>query len=267
MLKLVDIENEKIQDATVAALSRSLREKRVANKFLGLMDSKSEAVQVRAICAMMGYANFGNIIYRIMAIHPSKGVDEKKFVNKLWVALECESEQVQVAALWALIKLNKGEQVKERIIDAFKSESELLQLVGMYGLTKLGIKDERVTEGLLKYTESENVLIQALAGKVLGEFIRPNEEILRKLSSLLDLLRYKIIKIAAFCILLSSSHIPSFCGSPLFALSQIIPQQVYYIMTKLLKRGLILNLFRIFSNLSVFHLFLIRRHVIVFMKR
>ena len=42
----------------------------------------------------------------------------------------------------------------------------------------------------------------------------------------IDLLRYKIIKIAAFCILLSSSHIPSFCGSPLFALSQIIPQQV-----------------------------------------
>ena len=42
-------------------------------------------------------------------------------------------------------------------------------------------------------------------------------------------MRYKIIKIAAFCSLLSSSHIPSFCGSPLFALSQIIPQQVYYV--------------------------------------
>jgi hypothetical protein len=46
--------------------------------------------------------------------------------------------------------------------------------------------------------------------------------------AILDLLRYKTIKIAAFCSLLSSSHIPSFCGSPLFALSQIIPQQVYY---------------------------------------
>lgn len=47
-----------------------------------------------------------------------------------------------------------------------------------------------------------------------------------KIRYIIDLLRYKIIKIAAFCSLLSSSHIPSFCGSPLFALSQIIPQQV-----------------------------------------
>ena len=185
LLKFVDSNDEKIQDAVVAALSESLRNwELVANKFLELIDSKSEIVQVRAICAMRGYTDFG-ISRSHVSYFPPVEVDEKKFINKLLKALECESEQVQAAALWALIELNKGEKVKEKVINAFESESELLQLVGLCGLTKLEVKNEKVTERLLKDIESENALIQASAGKVLERFIEPNEEILGILSSLL----------------------------------------------------------------------------------
>jgi hypothetical protein len=156
----------------------------VANKFLELIDSKSEIVQVRAICAMIGYIDFGISRGHVSYFPPVK-VDEKKINNKLLKALECESEQVQAAALWALIELNKGEKVKEKVINAFESESELLQLVGICGLTKLEVKNEKVTERLLKDRESENALIQASAGKVLERFIEPNEEIQGILSSIL----------------------------------------------------------------------------------
>lgn len=181
LFKLIDNESEKIQDAAVAALVSTIREKRVANKILELIDNKSEIVRVRAISAMSGYADFG--IVRV-SYSPMR-VDKKKFLNKLLKALECESEQVQTAALWALIKSNKGKRVKEKIINAFESESIPLQLVGMYGLNELGIKDERITERLLKDVEGENALIQASAGRVLEKFIEPNEEILKKLSSIL----------------------------------------------------------------------------------
>ena len=149
-----------------------------------LIDSQIEIVQVRAICAMIGYTDFGIVRVRSFIYPPVKG-DEKKFINKLLKALECESEPVQAAALGALIQLNKGEQIKEKIMDAFESESELLHLVGICGLTKLEVKNEKVTERLLKDIESENALIQASAGKVLERFIEPNEEIQGILSSIL----------------------------------------------------------------------------------
>jgi HEAT repeat protein/energy-coupling factor transporter ATP-binding protein EcfA2 len=181
LLKLADSKNEKIQDAAVAVLSASVGEERVANKILELIDSKSEIVRVRAIFAIIGEAHFCDI--KICTRAFTEKVSEKKFVNKLFKALKCESEQVQAAALWALIELNKGEQVREKVIDAFESERESLHQVGMCGLAKLGIKDEGVTERLLKDIESENALIQASAGKVLEKFIEPDEEILRILSS------------------------------------------------------------------------------------
>jgi len=185
LLKFVDSNDEKIQDAVVAALSASATKKeKVANKFLELIDSKNEIVQVRAICAMIGYSDFGIVRVHSLIRHPVK-VDEKKIVNNLLKALECESEQVQAAALWALIELNKGKKVKEKVINAFESESELLQLVGICGLTKLEVKNEKVTERLLKDIESENALIQASAGKVLERFIEPTEEILRIMSTIL----------------------------------------------------------------------------------
>jgi HEAT repeat protein len=122
LLKFVDSNDEKIQDAVVAALSGSATEKeRLANKFLELIDSKSEIVQVRAICAMVGYSDFGIVRVHTLIYPPVKG-DKKKFINTLLTALECESEPVQAAALWALIQLNKGEQIKEKIMDAFESE-------------------------------------------------------------------------------------------------------------------------------------------------
>ena len=183
LLKFVDSNDEKIQAVAVAALGRTLKEE-AANKFLELIDGQSEIVQVRAICAMIGYVDFG--IARVHTIiYPPVKVNEKKFVNKLLMALECGSEQVQAAALWALIELNKGEQIEGKIINAFESESESLHHVGMCGLAKLGIKNEKVTKRLLKDVESENALIQASAGKVLDRFIEPNEEILRILSSIL----------------------------------------------------------------------------------
>lgn len=184
LFEFVDSNDENIQDAAVAALSGSLREGRIANKFLELIDSQSEIVRVRAICAMIGYADFGTVFVHSRYSTPVE-VDGEKIISKLLKALECGSEQVQAAALRALTELDKGKQVKERLINAFESESELLQLVGICGLTKFEVKNEKVTERLLKDVESENALIQASAGKVLYRFIEPTEEILGILSSIL----------------------------------------------------------------------------------
>jgi HEAT repeat protein len=204
LLKFTDSKNEKIQDAAVAALSGDLEEERVANKVLELIDSKSEVVRVRAISVMAGYTEFEKA-WVFMPDNYPKEIVKKKTENKLLKALECESELIQAVALCALIELNKkflseniavalqalielnkGEQIKKKIIDAFESESELLHLVGMSMLIKLGIKDENITERLLKDIESENTLIVASAGKFLENFIAADEEILKKLSSMLS---------------------------------------------------------------------------------
>ena len=97
-------------------------------------------------------------------------------MNKLLKALKCENEQVKAAALVALIRLNKCKLVKEEIIETFESTSELLQLVGILGLTELMIKDERLTAKLLKYLESENVWIQFAAGQALKKLVEPDQE-------------------------------------------------------------------------------------------
>jgi HEAT repeat protein len=183
LLKLAYCEDEKLQDVALAALSFSTKEEKILNTFLELIDSKSEIVRVRAICALMGGADFGRI--KTATGFPFTLVDEKKFMNKLLKELKCENEQVKAAALVALIRLNKCKLVKEEIIETFESTSELLQLVGILGLTELMIKDERLTAKLLKYLESENVWIQFAAGQALKKLVEPDQENLGVLSFIL----------------------------------------------------------------------------------